>query len=824
MGSIQRVVDDLFNANSLVSKTGSPWGSSLKSSGVKVVALYFSAHWCPPCRQFTPLLKSAYDEYKQSSSSKVSVVFVSGDRSESDMQSYMREAHGNWPGLLPGSALQQSLNATLQVRGIPALIVVDINGEVLSREGRQEVMSMRSQAFKTWEGMFTDLDTSVVDTLLDNPEEVRNDAAEILVKLLGNVIREPNNIKFRSIRLGNPKIESKLLAANGAFEILFSVGFEEGTDSLILPMSASIPLISAFKSAIESISNNAIKSNNASASYRPTSSASLAPSGSVSPFSSDSNSIMATLQGKNNVTAEQKFLAKLQGEHKLCMAYENPEAQARALEVIPLTKLHKAAKEKFDKLKSSESQNSVKIVDELVDDIFVIELLHWFKNEFFQWFDGYHCDTCTTKDSDGNIKKLKTKPTGYDEATPTEATDGAGTVEKYSCTGCNKSFRFPRYHSRPEKLLSWKKGRCGEFANCFALILRSLGYDTRRVLDWTDHVWCEVYSKAEKRWLHADPCEVVLDKPLVYEKGWGKKLSYCIATSKDEVQDVTSRYSIANTDEERTALKSRRNQVREDWLTKNLVTISEQYQAKYDDKEKTRLRERRLMEVIELMSPPKRALSDEEMKGRQTGSLEWRLSRGEIGGSGDSQNFGGSFVPSATEIEEKLFHIEFDLAENVYKRPFAGDNHEKLEGWQQGVKEAENIFRKIEHDWDMVYLARKEGTTKASIAWSLDLSKTNLSVKTVELLVHSKTYENGRVIWQLCGEAQCILPMPGVTLNTEQMNGSKELKVSAMLSGGKGDVAWQHAQVFRTEMAKNGDCAKEMNYQFKLVVKLQCDK
>ena len=53
------------------------------------------------------------------------------------------------------------------------------------------------------------------------------DACEILVKLLANVIRDPQNMKYRSIRLSNPKIESKLLAANGAFEVLFSVGFEE---------------------------------------------------------------------------------------------------------------------------------------------------------------------------------------------------------------------------------------------------------------------------------------------------------------------------------------------------------------------------------------------------------------------------------------------------------------------------------------------------------------------------------------------------------------------------------------------------------------------
>ena len=205
--------------------------------------------------------------------------------------------------------------------------------------------------------------------------------------------------------------------------------------------------------------------------------------------------------------------------------------------------------------------------------------------------------------------------------------------------------------------------------------------------------------------------------------------------------------------------------------------------------------------------------------------MEWRISRGECG-AGSTEEFGGCFYPTDTEIEAKVFHLEFDPVSNEYNRPLAGKKeNEIIEGWQKGVKEAENIFRKVEHDWDMVYLARAEGTNKASITWALDLSKTNLSVKTVELLVNSKTYENGRIIWQLCGANQCILPMPGVTLNSEQMNGSKELKVSAMLSGGKGDVAWQHTQLFRTEMNKDrGNNSDTFKPQFKLVVKLQCDK
>ena len=43
----------------------------------KVVGLYFSAEWCPPCKAFTPELVKLRD----SASDKFEVVFVSSDRS-----------------------------------------------------------------------------------------------------------------------------------------------------------------------------------------------------------------------------------------------------------------------------------------------------------------------------------------------------------------------------------------------------------------------------------------------------------------------------------------------------------------------------------------------------------------------------------------------------------------------------------------------------------------------------------------------------------------------------------------------------------------------
>jgi len=119
---------------------------------------------------------------------------------------------------------------------------------------------------------------------------------------------------------------------------------------------------------------------------------------------------------------------------------------------------------------------------------------------------------------------------------------GAGGAEVAQCSTCGMQTRFPRYND-PAKLLETRNGRCGEWANCFTLICRALGYEARHIHDWTDHVWTEIYSDSLQRWVHLDSCEAALDTPLVYEKGWGKKLTYCLAFARDHARDVTRRYT-----------------------------------------------------------------------------------------------------------------------------------------------------------------------------------------------------------------------------------------------------------------------------------------
>lgn len=65
--------------------------ASLAGEG-KVLGIYFSAHWCPPCRAFTPQLAQWYSKFKQGpNGSKFEIVFVSSDKDEKSFQEYYND-------------------------------------------------------------------------------------------------------------------------------------------------------------------------------------------------------------------------------------------------------------------------------------------------------------------------------------------------------------------------------------------------------------------------------------------------------------------------------------------------------------------------------------------------------------------------------------------------------------------------------------------------------------------------------------------------------------------------------------------------------------
>ena len=103
----------------------------------KVVGLYFSAHWCPPCRNFTPILKDFHAELEDDGGFEI--VYVPFDRTQKEITDYLAEAHGEWYYLTLEDPLIKELAGKYDVSGIPALIIIKPNGDVITKEGRTDV-------------------------------------------------------------------------------------------------------------------------------------------------------------------------------------------------------------------------------------------------------------------------------------------------------------------------------------------------------------------------------------------------------------------------------------------------------------------------------------------------------------------------------------------------------------------------------------------------------------------------------------------------------------------------------------------------------------
>nr|XP_060613621.1 nucleoredoxin [Anolis sagrei ordinatus] len=124
-------------AGPLLRNSGQSQDSSLLEGSH--VGVYFSAHWCPPCRSLTRVLVESYRKIKEAGQ-KFEIVFVSADRSEESFKQYFSEMP--WLAVpYADEARRSRLNRLYGIQGIPTLVVLDPKGEVITRQGRVEVLN-----------------------------------------------------------------------------------------------------------------------------------------------------------------------------------------------------------------------------------------------------------------------------------------------------------------------------------------------------------------------------------------------------------------------------------------------------------------------------------------------------------------------------------------------------------------------------------------------------------------------------------------------------------------------------------------------------------
>mmetsp|Transcript_5389 Transcript_5389/g.9931 ORF Transcript_5389/g.9931 Transcript_5389/m.9931 type:complete len:183 (-) Transcript_5389:2653-3201(-) len=135
--------------NSLINQVGV--ANSEEALDVDVIALYFSAHWCPPCRILTPMLIEFHKAVNQERK-RFEVIYFSQDRDEETFLEYFE--------IMPWLAIpfteEDSIINTgdlLGIYGIPSMVILNRNLDIIDSDGRCTLYNKGQEALTEWENL-----------------------------------------------------------------------------------------------------------------------------------------------------------------------------------------------------------------------------------------------------------------------------------------------------------------------------------------------------------------------------------------------------------------------------------------------------------------------------------------------------------------------------------------------------------------------------------------------------------------------------------------------------------------------------------------------
>jgi len=160
----------------LLSSDGTSLVQTDELEGIPIM-LYFSAHWCPPCRFFTPQLAECYKNLKRDSKA-VQVIFISADQDENQFKVLRAALNLASHVLIPNPILTASLGliqeylsempwlavpfqdqerrdfltSFFKVQGFPSLIVLDSDRRLITDQGREKVSQDPQGVAFPWDG------------------------------------------------------------------------------------------------------------------------------------------------------------------------------------------------------------------------------------------------------------------------------------------------------------------------------------------------------------------------------------------------------------------------------------------------------------------------------------------------------------------------------------------------------------------------------------------------------------------------------------------------------------------------------------------------
>lgn len=128
-------MSNLYNiiGNILIDKNGNNYNTINKLNN-KYIAIYFSAKWCGPCKQFTPKL---VDFYNKVDKNNFELLFISLDKNLNEFNMYFNEMP--WLSIPFDKNNSESLSEMFNIDGIPTLQLYDNYGNLISTYGKDIV-------------------------------------------------------------------------------------------------------------------------------------------------------------------------------------------------------------------------------------------------------------------------------------------------------------------------------------------------------------------------------------------------------------------------------------------------------------------------------------------------------------------------------------------------------------------------------------------------------------------------------------------------------------------------------------------------------------
>lgn len=259
------------------------------------------------------------------------------------------------------------------------------------------------------------INLDLAELLETNPKSSYINGVTIFLKLIGNIIDNPKEEKYRRFKRTNQRISSEVLSVNGMEQLILDSGFEADNDEFVL-RRGGLGVVNKLKN-FRDFFQKRLEFVKQSPSTLKAADARPAAKGATQKIATkpkpEQIKIVANkpfherIRFPQTLRTNNNFLRQLEQLSDSVMQYEDSLLQQSALQLIPTERLKQNALEMMRKIQKLIKSNVITENEPALDDLILEELAAWFKNDFFKWINAMPCKVCKNQNTDAVGTRLE---------------------------------------------------------------------------------------------------------------------------------------------------------------------------------------------------------------------------------------------------------------------------------------------------------------------------------------------------------------------------------------------------------------------------------